>query len=183
MRARSSLLCLVATLAVPAIAGAEPGQTRGLTVGLTALQPLSPWKDAGVGAAPWVGFTAPAWQSWNVTARAGWVGHLDKQQTVGSESIRYKSWELPVLVGVEYARPAPQGLLFSAELGYVLSRTRAEYRHEPDATATDHGAGLALGGGYRIDNFQVRVQLFMLGLPDPVKQKALMFGLQWTLPL
>jgi hypothetical protein len=65
----------------------------------------------------------------------------------------------------------------------VLRHSRAQYRHEPAVSATDHGVGIAVGGGYRINHFQVRLQGFMLGIPDPVKHKALMFGVQWTLPI
>jgi len=183
MRARSSVLCLVAALLAPTAAAAESGPTRAATLGLTAVQPLPPWKDAGLGLAPWAGFIMPAWRDWKVTGRAGWIGHLDKEQNVGSESIRYQNWELPVLAGIEYSPAGERGLLFSAELGYVLQHTRAEYLNEPAATATDHGGGIAVGGGYRINGLQIRVQYFMFGLPDPAKQKALMFGVRWSLPM
>lgn len=174
---------MIAALLIPVSASAEPGHQRGLTLGLTAVQPLPPWKDAGLGVAPWAGFATPAWGNWNATARVGWMGHADKQQTVGSEAIRYSNWELPVLAGIEYAGAGKRGPLALAELGYVLHHTRAEYRNEPAASSTDHAAGLSLGGGYRIDDFQVRVQYFMLGIPDPVKHKAVVFGLQWTVPM
>lgn len=186
MRARSSAVILLAAILLPVTAGADPGHTRGFTLGLTAVQPLPPWTDAGFGLAPWAGFAAPAWGKWNVTARAGWIGHFDEQQSVGNgptESIRYKNWELPLLVGFEYSGRAAQSLLFSGEVGYVLRSTRAEYAHEPATSSTDHGAGVAIGGGYRISNFQLRVQWFMLGLPDPVKHKAVMFGLQSLVPI
>ena len=88
-----------------------------------------------------------------------------------------------MLAGVEYSKAADRGFFFSGELGYVLRHTRAQYEHEADVSATDHGVGMALGGGYRINNLQARAQYFILGLPDPVKQKALMFGLQWTVPI
>lgn len=183
MRARSSLLLLAAVLGVSAHATAESGHRRGVTLGLTAVQPLPPWKDAGFGVAPWLGYATPLWRNWCGTVRAGWIGHVQKQQTVGGESIHYSNWELPLVAGVEYSRSGEQGLLLCAELGYVMHRVRAEYRYEPVASSTDHRAGLSLGGGYRINRFQVRVQLFMLGIPDPVKDKALVFGMQWTLPM
>ncbi len=183
MRARSSLLALAATLLVAANAAAEPGRPRGLTLGLTAVQPLPPWNDAGFGVAPWAGFVTPVSRYWSATGRVGWIGHVNKQQTVGTEIIHYSNWELPAFAGVEYSRDADHGLLFAAQLGYVLHHGRTEYRHEATESLTDHGAGLSLGGGYRINRFQARVEYMMLGIPDPVKMKALVFGLQWTLPL
>ena len=99
------------------------------------------------------------------------------------ESIHYDNWELPVLFGVEYAGRGAHGLLFSGEVGYVLRSTRAEYAHEPATSSIDHGAGVAIGGGYRFANLQVRLQWFMLGIPDPVKHKAVMLGVQWLIPV
>jgi hypothetical protein len=125
----------------------------------------------------------PAWSNWSVGLRAGWIGHLNTEQQVGSETIRYSNWELPVLAGIEYWKASEHGVLFAAEFGYVCRYTRAEYRYESASTETDHGVGLAVGGGYRVKDLQLRVQLFMLGLPDPLKHKALMFGVQWNLPL
>jgi hypothetical protein len=187
MRARcSAVILLLVLLLVPQAAGAEPGQMRGVTLGLTAVQPLPPWNDAGFGLAPCAGFTLPVWGRWSATARASWIGHVDKRLTVGDGSggtIRYEAWELPILVGVEYAGRGAHGFLFCGEVGYVLRSSRADYAHEPTASSIDHGAGIGIGGGYRIWDFQARAQLFMLGIPDPVKHKAVMFGVQWLLPV
>jgi len=191
MRAPNRAAILAALLLLPLTARAdpappEPAHARGLTLELTAVQPLPPWNDAGFGVAPWVGFTMPAWRNLLAAARVGYIGHLEKTRTVGSatpESISYSSWELPVLVGVEYARPGRHGLLLSGEVGYVLCGSGATYAHEAAASAIDHGAAIAIGAGYRIGRFEARVQWIMLGLPDPVKQKAILFGGQWLLPL
>lgn len=76
-----------------------------------------------------------------------------------------------------------RGLLFCGEVGYVLRSARADYAHEPTASSIDHGAGIAIGGGYRFSDLQARVQWFMLGIPDPVKHKAVVVGVQWLLPV
>jgi hypothetical protein len=191
MRARSSAAVLAAVLLLPLTARAdpdlrEPTHARGLTLGLTAVQPLPPWNDSGFGMAPWVGFAVPVWRDFLATARVGYIGHLEKTRTVGSvvtESIGYSSWELPILAGVEYARPGSRGFLLSGEVGYVLRSSSAKYAYEADTSSTDHGAGLALGAGYRIGRIELRVHWVMLGLPDPVKQKAIMLGGQWLLPV
>ncbi len=189
MRAPSSIL--VALIALPLAASADPAlpgpaYARGLTLGLTAVQPLPPWSDAGFGVAPWVGVSIPAWGDLLATARVGYIQHLDRNLTVGgvnSESISYSSWELSVLVGVEYARPGRHGLVLSAEAGYVLHMSGADYAYEADASATDHRAAIALGVGYRLSSIEARVHWVMLGLPDPVKKKAIMLGVQWSLPM
>jgi len=191
MRAPSSAAIFAAALLLSLTAHADPAlvqlaHARGITLGLTAVQPLPPWNDAGFGVAPWAGFATPVSRSLLATARVGYVAHRHKVVTVGSdptESITYSSWELPVLAGIESLPAGEHGLFVFGELGYVLQHTRAEYPHEPAATATDHGAGIGIGGGYRIGGFQARVQYFMLGLPDPVKQKAIVFGVQWLLPI
>jgi hypothetical protein len=164
----------------------EEPHARGFTLGLTVVQPLPPWNDAGFGLAPWAGFAMPVWRNLLATARVGYIGHLSKTSAAGSadtESIDYSSWELPVLLGVEYARPGFHGFLLSGEIGYVLRGSGAEYSHEADTSSTDHGAAVALGAGYRIWRIEVRVHWIMLGLPDPVKQKAVMLGAQWLLPI
>jgi hypothetical protein len=191
MRARNSTAILAAVLLLSLAARADPNPSeeahaRGFTLGLTAVQPLPPWNDAGFGLAPWAGFTLPVWGNLLATARAGYIGHFEKTSTAGgseSESIDYSSWELPVLLGVEYARPGFHGFLLSGEIGYVLHGSGAEYSHETDSSSTDHGAVVALGAGYRIWRIEFRVHWIMLGLPDPVKQKAVMFGVQWLLPI
>jgi hypothetical protein len=191
MRAPSSTAILAAVLLLPLAARADPNlpeeaHARGLTLGLMAVQPLPPWNDAGFGLAPWAGFTLPVWRNLLATARVGYIGHFEKTSTAGSadsESIDYSSWELPVLLGVEYALPGFHGFLFSGEVGYVLCGSGAEYSREADTSSTDHRAVVALGAGYRIWRIEVRVHWIMLGLPDPVKQKAVMFGVQWLLPI
>lgn len=191
MRAPNSATILAVVLLLPLTVRADPAlpeqaHARGLTLGLTAVQPLPPWNDAGFGLAPWVGFSIPVWRNLLATARVGYIGHFGKTSEVGdaaAESIDYSSWELPVLVGVEYARPGRHGFLLSGEVGYVLCGSGAEYAHEAAASSTDHSAGVALGVGYRIWRLEVRVHWVMLGLPDPVKQKAIMFGVQWLLPI
>jgi hypothetical protein len=191
MRARNSAAILAALLLLPLAAQAgpdlqEPTRARGITLALTAVQPLPPWNDTGFGLAPWVGFTMPAWRNLLATARLGYIGHLEKTRTVGSaatESIRYSSWELPILVGVEYARPGRRGFLLAGEVGYVLRSSSARYSYESATSSIDHGAGLALGAGYRIGRLDLRVAWVMLGLPDPVKQKAIVFGGQWRLSI
>ena len=185
MRARDSAFALLLVL-VPTTAAADPGPVRGINLGLSVVQPLPPWTDAGFGLAPWVGFTVPVRGSWSATARAGWMVHMDKKITVGAnpgETVRYEHAELPILVGVEYARGGRRGFLLTGELGYVLRRSRADYAHEPDASRVDHSAGVAIGGGYRISSFRALLQLCMLGLPDPVKHKAVMLGVQWLFPV
>jgi len=191
MRAPNKTAALAAVLLLPLAARADPAppeeaHARGFTLGLMAVQPLPPWNDAGFGLAPWAGFTLPVWQNLLATARVGYIGHFEKTSTSGGsegESIDYSSWELPVILGVEYAFPGYRGFLFSAEFGYVLHQSGAKYSHEPDTSSADHGAVLALGAGYRIWRIEARVHLMVLGLPDPVKQKAVMFGVQWLLPI
>lgn len=186
MQARCSAIVLLAMLAAPVTAGAEPGHARGITLGLGAVQPLPPWNDAGFGLAPWAGFFQPVSARWSITARVGWMVHMDREQSVGSspkETIRYEHWELPVLVGAEFSGRGDRGLLLSGELGYVLRGARADYAHEPDASSIDHGAGVAIGGGYRIGDLRARLQWFLLGLPDGVKHKVLMLDVQWLFPL
>jgi hypothetical protein len=166
-------------------ARAEPAPTRGVTLGLTGVLPLPAWRDIGPGAAPWVGAVLPAWGRWASTARAGWVGHFAKEQTVGSEvkgTIRYEGWEMPILLGVEYPTGLRTTFIFSGEIGYVLRRSRAEWEKET-MESTDHGIGLAVGGGYRVGHLQARLQLFLPSIDQPFKYKALLAGLQWTLPL
>jgi hypothetical protein len=110
---------------------------------------------------------------------------VDKQQRVGDGAgwVRYEGWELPVLVGLEYAASEDRGWLLAGETGYVLRVSRAAYSHEPEVSATDHGVGVGIGGGYRVDRLQARAQLFLLDVADPVKNKALVFGLQWRIPM
>ena len=182
----TSTVILAAALVLPASADAEPPPGRGITLGLAAVQPLPPWNDAGFGAGIWAGFVLPASASWSLTARAGYLRHLDKQLTVGSaatESVSYGNWELPVLAGVEYAGSSLKGFLVSGEVGYVLHGSHADYAHEADQSSVDHSAGVAIGAGYRYRRFEARVHWVMLGLPDPVKQKAVMLGVQWLLPI
>lgn len=191
MRAPISTAFLAAVLLLPLTARADPAvreeaHARGLTLGLTVVQPLPPWNDAGLGLAPWAGFAMPVWRDLLATARVGYIGHLDKTSTVGSddtESIDYSSWELPILLGAEYAPPEFHGVRLSGEIGYVQRGSGATYTYEADTSSRDHGAALALGAGYRIWRIDLRLHWIMLGLPDPVKQKAVMFGLQWLLPL
>ncbi len=191
MRAPISTTILAAFLLFPLSARADPAvsdaaHARGLTLALTVVQPLPPWNDAGLGLAPWAGFTLPVWRDLLATARVGYIGHLDKTSTVGSddtESIDYSSWELPILLGADYAPPGFHGFRLSGEIGYVLRGSDAAYAYEADTSSRDHGAAFALGAGYRIWRIDVRVHWILLGLPDPVKQKAVMFGLQWLLPI
>jgi hypothetical protein len=166
-------------------ARAEQAPTQGVTLGLSGVQPLPHWRDIGPGASLWAGAVLPAWGRWAWTGRGGWVGHLEKEQTVGSEvkgTIRYQGWEMPVLLGVEYPTQPRATLIFIGETGYVLRRSRVEWEGE-SMESTDHGIGLAVGGGYRVGCFQVRAQLFFPSLRQPVKYKALLAGLQWAFPL
>jgi hypothetical protein len=89
---------------------------------------------------------------------------------------------LPILAGVEYPKGVGRGWLFAGELGYVLRATSVEWEGKTQ-DSTDHGVGMAVGGGYRVGGFQARCQLFVPHVAEPVKYKAVMLGLQWAVPL
>jgi hypothetical protein len=72
MQARYSAVILLAAIRLPVTAGADPGRMRGITRGLTAVQPLPPWTDAGFGLAPWAGLAEPARR--NGTSPRAWAG-------------------------------------------------------------------------------------------------------------
>jgi hypothetical protein len=109
---------------------------------------------AGFGIGALVRFEMPLRDKLVLTARAGYIQHLEKEAEGGLGGEAKSSWsQLPLIGGVRYAfSPKFYG---AAELGLVMVRVSVDIGGE-SMDSSDTNLGMTLGGGYRTGKLDVR---------------------------
>ena len=168
---RKFLLALVAVLAIPVFAHAEPTDgsppaKKGMLGADGAIVlPLGDWSDlAGLGLGATLHYEHPFDQNWSFTGRVGYIHHLSKE--TGPYS--YTTSEIPFMVGAKYhLGAAAPGLYFAGELGLTIFRFDLEYDgpENPFVDEVDHSdsetdLGMTLGAGYSMGNFDLAARLY-----------------------
>lgn len=140
---------ILASLLTSTLAAAET-KTIGIDGAVTV--PTGDWSDAvGFGIGALVRFEMPLTAKWVFAARAGYIQHLEKEETSTTVT------EIPLFGGVRYVL-APTYYL-AGELGFV--NYRISYDANGDSMSnSDTNLGMTLGAGYRSGKLDVRGGLF-----------------------
>jgi opacity protein-like surface antigen len=173
LTSRAALCSFLVLLAAAGTAAADGAKTLGIDGGLAL--PTGDWGDAaGVGIGALARFEMPLRPKLTLTARAGYLQHLSKENN-GADS---SSSELPLLGGVRYDFSGDDNaqLYGGAELGFIMSRISIDVNGQ-SMSDSDTNLGMTLGGGYRTGKLDLRANLLF---PD-VGELGDVMGLMATL--
>ena len=163
---RTSMFVL-ASLFVGGVASADD-KTIGID-GAVAM-PTGDWSDAvGFGIGALARFEMPIREKLVFSARAGYIRHLEKDNTSTTAS------EIPLFGGVRYAfsQKDTNVLYGAAELGFVNYRLSTDV-DGMSSSSSDTNFGMTLGAGYRMGKLDLRGGLFFPDLDHAGDAMAVM---------
>ena len=137
-------------------ATAAAAKTIGLDGGIA--MPTGDWADGvGFGIGALARFEMPLRDKLVLTARAGYIQHLEKEADNDFGDSKSSSSQIPLFGGVRYAfsqRPT-SAIYGAAELGFVMYRVSMEVSGE-SMSESDTNLGMTLGAGYRTGKLDIR---------------------------
>jgi hypothetical protein len=126
--------------------------------------PTGDWGDAvGFGIGALMRFEMPLKEKIVLTARAGYIQHLEKDAEGGEfgGDSSMSVGEIPVFGGIRYAfsQTESTAIYGAAELGFVMYRTSIDVGGE-SMSDSDTNLGMSLGAGYRTGKLDLRGGLY-----------------------
>lgn len=162
--------------AAPAPAAA-PVRTKIIGVDAGIAMPTGDWSDAvGFGIGALARFEMPLGPGLTLTARAGYIHHLSKDQDTGfGGSASSSAAQIPLFGGVRYAfsQHATTALYGAAELGLDMFRSSVDVGGQ-SMSDSDTNLGMSLGGGYRTGKLDLRAGLLFADIGEVGDSMALM---------
>lgn len=137
-------------------ATAAAAKTIGLDGGIA--MPTGDWADGvGFGIGALARFEMPLRDKLVLTARAGYIQHLEKEADNDFGDSKSSSSQIPLFGGVRYAfSQRPRSAIYgAAELGFVMYRVSMEVSGE-SMSESDTNLGMTLGAGYRTGKLDIR---------------------------
>ncbi|MGM0574218.1 MAG: hypothetical protein ACQEXJ_00595 [Myxococcota bacterium] len=163
MRHTFTTVIALSMLALASTAHAQDTDAEPMTLGVDGVfvAPVGDWADiAGVGFGGLLRFEYRLMEPLGLTARAGYIFHLDEDQGGGVDS---STNELPILVGARYYSDI--GVWGGLELGLFTIFTEIEGGGGSiDDTSTE--LGMVLSGGYRMGNLDFSAGLMLPEIGD-----------------
>jgi hypothetical protein len=147
---------VLASLLISGVANAET-KTIGIDGGVAV--PTGDWSDAvGFGIGALARFEMPLKEKLTLTARAGYIQHLEKEggDMFGGES-KSSAAEIPLFGGIRYAfkQEATSAIYGAAELGFCMYRVSLDVGGM-ESSDSDTNLGMSLGAGYRTGKLDLR---------------------------
>lgn len=142
----------------------EPAaSTHTLGADFLLVVPVGKYADAsGVGFGLLARYELRLMSAFALTGRFGFVGHAAHKP---GGSLKYRTWELPLLVGGRYYSKI--GIWAGAELGLVVMGFRGSSAFGgPSYTDTDPKFGMMFSGGYRWQDLDFGLALFVPDIDD-----------------
>ena len=104
-----------------------------------------------------------------VTARAGYIWHLDKD--VGANGTSSFS-EVPLLAGLKYSLPTAP-IYIAGEIGAVMAMNKVEGVPGPDIDDSETNLGFTAGAGYELGDVDIRMSLNFLDVSNMADAMAI----------
>ena len=149
---------VISSLLVTNLAAAENIKTIGIDGGVAV--PTGDWADAvGFGIGALARFEMPLREKMTLTARAGYIQHLEKEagSDFGGGDSKSSTSQVPLFGGIRYAfsQSATSSFYGAAELGFVMYRVSIDVGGD-SMSDSDTNLGMTLGAGYRTGKLDVR---------------------------
>lgn len=164
MHFRSVAISLLLTAGVAGADDATPNTTVAAstdkTIGLDGgfAMPTGDWAEGvGFGIGALARFEMPLRDKLVLTARAGYIQHLEKEADGDFGDSKSSTSQIPLFGGVRYAfsQRATSAIYGAAELGFVMYRVSIDVGGE-SMSESDTNLGMTLGAGYRAGKLDIR---------------------------